>query len=507
MPSSRDGNSTEPDNRATPPAPERSQPNAASAEPATALLLRSTRYEPLELIGRGGMGIVYRARHRALDKVVALKVLLPGRSPERFLHEAQLLARIRSPHVVQVHDFEVLPDGSRVLAMEWVDGCDLRRLLHEAGGPLPEERVHGWMRDVCIGMTAAADCGIIHRDLKPSNILIDATGHARVADFGLARGPLGSSDLSLSGELMGTPAYMAPEQAEDPRRVDARADIYSFGATFYHVLTGTPPFQGETTFSVLYKSKVEPLVSPRSRNPALSERMSELLERCLAKSPSDRFSSFAEILRQLEAAPEAPSPWDTIDAAELNPYFELYRSRRDRYLWAPRRTTAHLDTYRFPEGRELQVWVADIVTQHVDAVVSSDLSVLTMDYGVSAAIAAAGGVAVTQIASLLAPVRPGRAVVSPAGRLPARLVIHGITAGFKGTQLIRPSRDLIAEIMASCFYHADTHAVRSIAFPLLGTGGQRFPRDVCLDTMFRFLCRALHYGATSVRDARIVMWE
>src|SRR5262249_56303889 len=137
--------------------------------------------------------------------------------------------------------------------------------------------------------------GIIHRDVKPANILIDRRGRALVADFGLAREDAVLSDLSRSDHVMGTPLYMAPEQAEDPRGVDERADIYSFGATFYHALTGVPPFEGNSVFSILCKHKSEPLISPRSRNTRISERVCSIIERCMAKSPSDRFPTFAEV--------------------------------------------------------------------------------------------------------------------------------------------------------------------------------------------------------------------
>jgi hypothetical protein len=325
------------------------------------------------------------------------------------------------------------------------------------------------MRQVCEGMQAAADRGVVHRDLKPSNILIDACGKARVADFGLARGPDSTGNLSQSGDLMGTPYYMAPEQAEDPRSVDTRADIYSFGATFYHALTGVPPFKGETMFSILYKHKTEPLISPKARNPDLSERVNDLLERCLAKAPADRFPSFADMLKHLQ--PGVSSPWLVSDDEELTAYLTRYQSRRASYLSERRSWEEDLDVYTFPRGQVLRIIRGDIVAQPVDVIVSSDTCNLTMDAGVSAAIRRAGGPEIEQQATRQKPVRPGRAAVTSGGYLPVRLIFHGVTVGFIKNQLVRPSRDLIAEIMSSCFYHADSHAVGSIAFPLLRHGG------------------------------------
>src|SRR5262249_41620688 len=159
----------------------------------------------------------------------------------------------------------ILPNARPMLCMEWVEGTDLLKVIKAARGPIDEARVLRWMRETCAGMAAAAEQGIIHRDLKPSNILIDKAGRAKVADFGLAHGPTNLGELSRSGDLMGTPYYMAPEQAEDPHGVDTRADVYSFGATFYHALTGSPPFEGHTAFTILYKHKTEPLISPRAR--------------------------------------------------------------------------------------------------------------------------------------------------------------------------------------------------------------------------------------------------
>jgi eukaryotic-like serine/threonine-protein kinase len=468
----------------------------------------AARYEFLDEVGRGGMGVVYRARHKILDKHVAIKLMLPSAAQDRFLREAKILASIKSPYVVTIHDFDVLPSGAPILVMEWVEGSTLREILKRQGGPVAEGRVVPWMQHTCEGMLAAAQQGIVHRDLKPSNLLIDTQGWARVADFGLARGPATASDyLSRTGQIMGTAYYMAPEQAEDPRSVDVRADIYSFGATFYHALTGQPPFDGATEFSILYKHKTEPLISPRARQPALSVHISDLLERCLAKTPADRFSSFAEILYHLRPAAGAPSPWVVSDDAELAVYLARYQTRRDAYLSERQKWNEDLDVYTFPRGQVLRIMRGDLVAQRVDALVTSDTGLLEMNFGVALAIHQAAGSAIMGPIRHLTPVRPGRALVTPAGNLRTRLIFHGVTVGYIDGVLVRPSRDLIAEIMSSCFYHADSHEVESIAFPLLGTGAQGFPRDICLDTMFQFLARTFLRGLTSVREARIVIYR
>ena len=395
--------------------------------------------------------------------------------------------------------------GRGVLVMDWIDGRDLANILKHDSGPVAEERALPWMRQVCQGMQAAAAQGIVHRDLKPSNILLDGARQALVADFGVARSPVGDH-LSVTGDILGTPYYMAPEQAEDPRTVDSRADIYSFGATFYHVLTGEVPFKGPSRFSVLLKHKTEPLIPPSTRNPRLGERVSQCLERCLAKSPRDRFADFDAVLASLRPPTGGPSPWDQSDDPLVKWAFGEYCTRRDIYL---KRSADRLDTpdvYRFPEGRTVVIEFGDLVEQQVDAVVSSDGRRLSMSGGVSAALRRFGGPALMAEVKRYAPVRPGRVAVTTAGNLPARFVFHAVTMGSQGRRLVLPSRDLISEIMACCFYHADTFALESIAFPLLGTGAGGFPRDICLDTMFRFLAHKFLHGATTVHTAHIVLF-
>jgi O-acetyl-ADP-ribose deacetylase (regulator of RNase III) len=354
-------------------------------------------------------------------------------------------------------------------------------------------------------MRAAAERQIIHRDLKPSNILINLRNRALVADFGLGRGPTDAGLLTQSNAVLGTPYYMAPEQAEDPQSVDARADIYSFGATFYHALTASPPFDGKTAFSVLYKHKTEPLVSPSARNPGLSERTCGVLERCLAKSPSDRFPSFQEVLTHLSANSRVSSPWDMPDDPAWSRYLEVYRTRRDSYLAGPPER-GECDRFAFPGERTLTILRGDLVEQRADALVSSDTHQFSMNYGVALALRVASGNRYAAEARRFAPVRPGRVIVTSAGELRARFVLHAVSHGFLDSNYVPMSRDVIAEILGSCFHHADTLGLRSIALPLLGTGGAGFSREVCLDTMFRYLARMFLHGLTCVNDARIVIY-
>lgn len=464
----------------------------------------SSRYELLEEVGRGGMGVVYRGKHRLLGQPVAVKFHALSAGVDRVQREAQILASIRSPHVVSVVDFDILPTGQAMLVMSWIAGSDLDRTLRGHPDPIPESRVVSWMLQVCEGMRTAAEQGIVHRDLKPSNILIDEADRAYVADFGLARSA-GANPLTLTGGVMGTPHYMAPEQAEDPRTADTRADIYSFGATFYHVFTGHTPFVGESWFSILLSHKTEPLISPKSRNPSLSARLNDCLERCLAKSPRDRFQTFADVVSYLRPGSSAEAAWDQSEDPEVTRQQELYRSRRPLYLGRNPADLPEPDVYYFPNQRICTVSFGSLVEQRVDALVSSDDESLSMGGGVSARLYKAAGENYGETARRYAPVRPGRAVVTPAGSLPVRFVLHGVTMGRWGSEWVVPSRDLLNEIMESCFYHGDTLGLRSMAFPLLGTGEGRFSREVCLDTMFRFLARKLARGLTTVQEARIVI--
>ncbi len=476
-----------------------------ASSPVGTAARRHGNYELIEERARGGMGIVYKARHRQLDRIVALKLVAPGASVARFLREAKLLARVSSPCVVTAHDFEVQADGHLLLAMEWVEGRDLAQVLREENGPLNEETVLPWMAQVAEGMRAVAEAGIIHRDLKPSNILIDPRGMARVADFGLARGPIDLGDLTVSDHLMGSPHYMAPEQAESPRNADTRADIYSFGATFYHALTGTAPFAGESAFAVLLKHKTEPLIAPQARNNRLSDRISALLERCLAKSPAQRFASFEEVLAHLQAPSRLLSPWEDASDVELGRYLAQYQTRRRVYL-EQARSLQTPDKYEFAPGRTLRILYGNIVDQAVDAIVSSDGEYLPMAAGVSKAIrAAAGSILMAQETRKFVPVRPGRVVVTSAGGLNARFVFHGVTLAVFSGPTLWPSRDLILEILGSCVYHAETLYVQSMALPLLGTGFGGLSREVCLDAMFRFLAGTLLRGLTPLQDVRVVL--
>ena len=462
----------------------------------------SEKYEIIEEIGRGGMGLVFRAMHRALRKQVAIKLLLPERSPHRFLREAQILASITSPHVVAINDYDLLDDARPMICMNWLDGGDLSNIANCNPDGVSEEELVPWMLQTATGMNTVAEHGLIHRDLKPSNVLLSAKKQALISDFGLANS-FEEIALTESSKLQGTPAYMSPEQAEQPRAVDTRSDIYSFGATFYHLACASPPFQGDGWLSVLLKHKTEPLVSPRARRPSLSVTLSDVIERCLAKSPGDRFASFQDIMDSLENASLTEQIWKEPTNEAMSKFSRKYFERKQAYIAG----VFHEDEYVFPNKRMLLIRSGNIADQDTEAIVSSDNSQLEMQNGISSAIASAAGPGIRRFVKSLAPVQVGRAVVTPAGNLPARIIIHAATTQIRPEEIFQPSPYVIAESIRACIYHADSHGIRSISFPFLGCGIGGFSKSVCLDMMLRTLSDILNRGITSLDHVRIVLLD
>ncbi|WNG41060.1 protein kinase [Archangium violaceum] len=276
-------------------------PVAATGGSAVASGASWDRYEFLELLGRGGMGEVYKARDRRLDRTVALK-FIRGEDPDRavrFLREARAQARIDHPNVCKVHEAGEV-GGKAYIAMQLVKG---QRLDQAAAGMSLPERLQV-MREVAAGVHEAHRLGIIHRDLKPSNIMVERGEDGRlspvVMDFGLAYEVTQGHGLTETGTLMGTPSYMAPEQARgELRNIDRRSDVYSLGATLYELLTGVAPFTGDTLVDILAKVLHEEPLPPRARVPHLESELETIVLKCLSKEPDQRYSSARALAEDL----------------------------------------------------------------------------------------------------------------------------------------------------------------------------------------------------------------
>ncbi len=279
-------------------------------------------YELLEEIARGGMGIVYKARQKSLDRIVALKMLLfgPRASPEfvkRFRAEAVLAASLQHPHIVAIHEVGA-HDGQQFFVMDYVAGPSLARLVgHQS---LPARRAAGYLKTVAEAVHYAHECGILHRDLKPSNVLIDANDQPRVTDFGLAKRFEGDSQVTLTGQVLGSPNYIPPEQALGKRgKVSRQSDVYALGATLYHVLTGRPPFQGETLSDTLQQVlHTEPL-APQLLNSSIPRDLETICLKCLEKEPARRYATAQaladELNRFLNGQPVLARPIGRADKA------------------------------------------------------------------------------------------------------------------------------------------------------------------------------------------------
>src|SRR5207247_5412277 len=223
-------------------------------------------YELLEEIALGGMCIVYRARQVSLDRIVAVKMLLAGASAgkdfiQRFRTEAAAAASLQHVNIVAIHEVGFAA-GQHFFAMDYVEGLTLAQLV--AKGPLPARQAAAYLKAIAEAIHFAHERNVLHRDLKPSNVLIDsATDQPRVTDFGLAKRLEAETEITLSGQVLGSPNYMSPEQAVAKRgTVGKHSDVYSLGAIFYHLLAGRPPFQGETLTDVLQQVMNEDPLAP-----------------------------------------------------------------------------------------------------------------------------------------------------------------------------------------------------------------------------------------------------
>jgi eukaryotic-like serine/threonine-protein kinase len=275
-------------------------------------------YDVLGVLGRGGMGVVYKARHLRLDRPVALKMLLigPYAGPdelERFLREAQVVAALRHPNVVHLYDVGDV-DGRPYFTMELIDGGSLAVKLGEA--PLAARLAASLVATVAEAVEAAHQSGIIHRDLKPANVLLTLDGHPKVTDFGLARRLEPDSALTLSGAPMGTPSYMAPEQARGDRRaIGPATDVYALGAILYECLTGRPPFRAATAVATLQQVGSDNPVPPSHLNASVPRDLETICLKCLHKEPRLRYVSAAALAADLhhflrgEAITARPERW------------------------------------------------------------------------------------------------------------------------------------------------------------------------------------------------------
>ena len=288
------------------------------------------RYRWIETLGRGGMGIVFKAHDLDLDEVVAIKVLSPDWESDdqqlltRFKREINLNRKIKHPNVARIHDFGMSGDFP-FITMEYVPGTDLRSLI-QRDGRIPPTTAISILRQIALGSEAAHKLGIIHRDLKSQNVMVEDSGAVAILDFGLARGKQ-SITLTLDSVMVGTPHYMSPEQALG-RPTDARSDVYSIGVMGYEMLTGKVPFDGESPLVIAMKHVSEPIPDELSQFPDVSPEFQAILLRALAKDPASRFPAAAELeaelamLRPFAAPPGAsvPVPGPVLSPAPTSPW-------------------------------------------------------------------------------------------------------------------------------------------------------------------------------------------
>jgi hypothetical protein len=310
---------------------------ARPAPPAASRVPRVPGYDVLGKLGQGGMGAVYKAHHRRLNRVVALKVVgdAPNARPEdlvRFRQEAEMIARLQHPNIVQIYEVGEYAGGS-YLALEYVDGPALDQQVN--GTPQPSREAARLVEALARATHYAHGQGIIHRDLKPANVLLTASGAPKITDFGLARHVALESGLTTAGAIMGTPNYMAPEQADGRlKHIGPHTDVYALGAILYECLTGRPPFQGATVLDTLAQVRQQDPVPPHRLlgwdKRACPADLETICLKCLEKEPTKRYASAGALAddlgRYLAGAP--------ITARPVGPAARAWRWARRNPGWA-----------------------------------------------------------------------------------------------------------------------------------------------------------------------------
>jgi len=302
------------------------------------------RYAVESVLGEGGMGLVYRAKHIVLGKPLAIKVLRPDVSRDeeiikRFKQEAQSASAIGNQHIIDISDFGALPDKSTYFVMEFLDGYDLTHVIEEQQ-PIAPRRVTHIARQLCRALGAAHDAGIVHRDLKPDNIYLVKRGEdvdfVKVLDFGIAKVGGSSSKLTRAGQVFGTPHYMSPEQCAGSG-VDHRTDIYALGVILYEMVTGKVPFDADNLMGILTKHLYEEPVPPREKNPNIPVDLECVVQRCMAKDAEHRYQTMAEVVADLDRLdagirPEATQGFRT--AATTNVELPSARGKAPMFIGA-----------------------------------------------------------------------------------------------------------------------------------------------------------------------------
>lgn len=268
--------------------------------------LRVGNYDILSKLGQGGMGTVYKARHRRMKRLVALKVLSAKLCEDasfvaRFQREVETIARLGHPNIVMAYDADEAEMG-HFLVMEFIDGRDLASEV-EKQGPMDDARAIDYTLQSARGLAYAHSQGIVHRDVKPHNLLKDERNIIKVTDLGLASlstGKTENNSLTQSGGILGTVDYMPPEQAVDSATIDARADIYSLGCTLYFLLSGGPPYTGQSLMSVLLKHRDAPIPLLTALRDSIPPRLNDIYLKMLAKSTADRYQTMSEVVQALE---------------------------------------------------------------------------------------------------------------------------------------------------------------------------------------------------------------